>query len=268
MELCILDPVDRLFTLSLPPLPPKFADGATRPKAVRNEWFRKENQGGIGSCNGAAWAGLGERVLYSSTGDKVTQLSKLWMYLAAQRAGGMLGADKGSRPGDGGKVALEIGICPESLCPYPDSAMRGQYPRQADRTQILSAANAAAAAQYKVQQLWRKPQSHSETLDLIGLSGGGWVYGITWYRGLIPADRIVKEFNPRGKQILGGHAMNALGYHENENLEANNTHGDGPFQITPKAWAQMLADRSTSVVGATGTQDARPIDWLKNSPWF
>ncbi|HQZ65160.1 MAG TPA: hypothetical protein PLY87_08800 [Planctomycetaceae bacterium] len=268
MERCILDAVDRAFTSALPALPPKFSDGQTRPKEVRNEWFRKENQGGIGSCNGAAWSGLSERVNYSSTGDKTTQLSKIWMYLMAQQAGGLLGSDNGSRPGDGGRVALDVGCCPEDLAPYTQSMLNGQYPGRTERSQIMSAANAAAAAKYKVAQIWRKPQSHAETLDLIGLSGGGWVYGITWYQGLIPADRVVREFNPRGKRILGGHALNALGYFENEDLEANNTHNDGPFRITPKAWEQILADSQTSVVGATGTQDARPLDWLNQSPWF
>jgi hypothetical protein len=267
MERCILDAVELAFAASLPQLPPRFARGATRPREVRNHWFRKENQGGIGSCNGAAWAGMGERVNYSSTGDKTTQLSMLWMYLASQQVGGLLGADNGSRPTDGAKVALNTGICPDSLVPYTQSALSGVYPNRNERARILSPEHAAAAAQYKVKQIWRKPQSHAETLDLIGCSGGGWVYGITWYQGLIPRDRIVREFNPRGKNILGSHALNALGYFENENLEANNTHNDGMFQITPKAWEQMLAHPSTSVVGATGTQDAKPVDWLQNSPW-
>jgi len=268
MEKCILDAVNAEFCASLPTLPPKFAEGKNRPKEVLNDWFRKENQGGIGSCNGVAWTGLGERVNYSTTGDKTTQLSKLWMYLAAQQVGGLIGSDNGSRPGDGGKVALNLGICPESVVPYPDYALRGQYPDRNQRAGILTPAHTEAAAPYKVKQLWNKPQSHAETLDLIGISGGGWVYGITWYEGLIPRDRIVREFNPRGKRVLGGHALNALGYFENEDLEANNSHNDGPFRITPAAWSQMLADPSTSVVGATGTQDARPIDWLHQSPWF
>lgn len=267
-EKCLLDAVGKAFEDSLPDLPPKFASGATRPREVRNEWFRKENQGSLGSCNGAAWTGVGERVNYSSTGDKTTQLSKLWMYLASQQAGGLLGGDNGSRPTDGGKVALNIGICPESIVPYTQAALNGIYPNRNERSRILSPENAKAAEPYKVKQLWKRPRSHAETLDLIGLSGGGWVYGITWYVGLIPRDRIVRQFNPRGKRILGAHALNVLGYYENENLEGNNTHNDGPFQITPAAWQQMLEDPNTSVVGATGTMDAAPIDWLKNSPWF
>lgn len=267
METCILDLVEHQAAAALPTLPPRFARGKTRPRSVLNAWFRKEFQGALGSCNGAAWAGLGERVLYSSKGDKTTQLSMLWMYLASQQQGRLIGADNGSRPTDGGKVALNIGICPDSVVPYTQQALNGIYPGKAERSRILSAANAAAAEPFKVAALWQKPQSHADTLDLIGCSGGGWVYGITWYVGLIPRDRIVREFNPRGKQILGAHALNALGYYENENLEAHNTHGDGPFQIEPQAWEQMLAHPNTSVVGATGTQDAQPVDWLNESPW-
>jgi hypothetical protein len=267
METCILDRQEHEAAAALPTLPPRFSRGTKRPRQVLNTWFRKEFQGMLGSCNGAAWSGLGERVLYSSKGDKTTQLSMLWMYLASQQQGGLLGGDNGSRPTDGGKVALNIGICPDSAVPYTKQAVDGIYPGKAERNRILSAANAIAAEPFKVAALWQKPQSHADTLDLIGISGGGWVYGITWYVGLIPRDRIVREFNPRGKRILGAHALNALGYFENENLEANNTHGDGPFQITPQAWQQILEHPNTSVIGATGTQDARPVDWLAESPW-
>lgn len=267
METCVLDDIEREASAALPQLPPRFARGVTRPRSVRNSWFKKENQGMLGSCNGAAWTGLGERVRYSSTRGQISQLSMLWMYLASQQQGGLIGADNGSRPTDGGKVALNVGICPDALVPYTKAALQGIYPGRNERARILSPANAAAAAEFKVQQIWRKPQSHAETLDLIGCSGGGWVYGITWYVGLIPRDRIVREFDPRRKKILGAHALNALGYHENEDLEAHNTHNDGEFRITPKAWEQMLAHPSTSVVGATGTQDAAPVDWLKDSPW-
>lgn len=266
METCILDETELLQAAALPELPAKFARGSVRPREVLNAWFRKENQGGIGSCNGAAWAGLGERCLYSSRGDRTTQLSKIWMYLAAQAQGGLLGSDNGSRPTDGGKVAVK-GICPESVVPYPQYAFDGQYPNKAERARILSADHARAGEPFKVGQIWRRPQSHADTLDLIGCSGGGWVFGITWYAGLIPKDRIVRSFNPRGKRILGSHALCCLGYHASENLEGHNSHNDGPFQIEPQAWEQILAHPSTSVVGATGTEDARPVDWLKESPW-
>lgn len=266
METCVLDQIELEAAAALPELPAKFSKGSNRPREVRNEWFRKEMQGGLGSCNGGAWAGLGERVNFSRRGDKSTQLSKLWMYLAAQQAGGLLGGDNGSRPTDGGKVALK-GICPESVVPYTQQALQGIYPNKAERARILTPEHAAAGEPFKVDQVWRKPQSHAETLDLIGCSGGGWVYGIVWYVGLIPKDRIVRSYNPRGKRILGNHALNALGYFENENLEAHNTHDDPPFQIEPQAWEQMLAHAQTSVVGATGTIDARPLDWMKDSPW-
>ena len=266
METCILDEQELAAAAALPELPPKFSAGSVRPREVLNQWFRKEYQGMLGSCNGTAWASLGERCLFSGRGDRTTQLSKLWMYLAAQAQGGLLGSDNGSRPTDGGKVALK-GICPESVVPYPQYALNGQYPGKAERSRILSAENARASEPFKVGNIWRKPQSHAETLDLIGCSGGGWVFGITWYVGLIPKDRIVRSYNPRGKKILGGHALCALGYHQNENLEGHNSHNDGPFQIEPQAWEQMLAAASTSVVGATPTEDARPVDWLSESPW-
>lgn len=267
MEVCILDEVELAAAAALPELPPRFSRGTTRPRSVRNQWFRKEMQGLLGSCNGAAWAGLIERINYSSRGDKTTQISKLWMYLAAQQAGGLIGSDRGSRPTDGGKVALTIGGCPESVVPYPQWAIDGKYPGKSERAKILSEENARAAEPNKVAQVWRKPQSHSDTLDLIGLSGGGWVFGIIWYQGLIPKDRIVRSFNPRGKRILGSHALCALGYFENENIEGHNSHNDGEFQIEPQAWEQMLAHPSTSIVGATGTDDARPVDWMTESPW-
>lgn len=263
LEGAVLDDIEHKYADSLPELPPRFSDGATRPVEVRSDWFRKENQGRIGSCNGAAWAALLERCHYART-KEVVQLSKMWMYLKAQQVGGLLGSDSGSRPTDGAKVAVEIGCRPEDKVPYDGS----RYPDGATRSRILDPSKNVEAEPYKVPKIWKKSLSAEEAKDVIGLSGGGWVYGVVWYRGFIPANRIVRSFNPNSGAYLGMHAMCCIGYTKDGLLECMNSHNDPPYYMEPDAWEQMMRHKNTSCVGATPTLDARPIDWLSNSPWL
>ena len=257
----IVDAKDVEFFASLPDLPENFTAGQKRPAMVDSKWYRTENQKQVGSCNGVAWTGVLERCHYAATGQ-IVQLSKMWMYLMAQKVGGLLGSDRGSRPSDGAKVARDIGCPPEDLVGYT-----GRYPDKNERLKIMRADLEEKAEPYRAAKIWGKPRNLDEWMDVIGLSGGGWVYGVVWYQGLIPGDRIVREFNPNGKRVLGMHAMCSLGY-DGDVIGAENSHADGPYKILPRAAEQMLAHSQTMMCGATPTLDARPVDWLKDSPWL
>ena len=174
---------------------------------------------------------------------------------------GLLGADDGSTIYGGSKLATEVGCCLESLTGYP-----GNYPAATARASILSSSNYAAAASYKAVSAWRVPQEHEKILDFIA-GGGGISFGIRWYNGFIPSDRIVKSYVPRN--IRGGHAMCVLGYDRDQNLIAFNSWGDGSYKITPTAWKQMFSYNDNSAIGLMGNKDAKPsIDWYKNSPYY
>ena len=251
---------DHAFLNSLPEAPMKSAEwqAFTRPAEVSVDWHHTENQGQIGSCQGNDLSSVLERLAHVRGED--IQLSRIFAYLATQRIDGLLGSDNGSTISGGCKLALENGVCPESLTGYPS-----RYPGLSDRNRILSQENYQAGQPFKAVSAWKVPRSHDETLDFIG-GGGGISFGIRWYNGLLPSDRIVKSYSPRFGG--GGHANCILGYDKNGNYRAINSWGDGPYTITQHAWDQMLSSSYTSAIGLMGNKEATPVDWYTNSPYF
>jgi hypothetical protein len=230
----------------------------SRPAEIDASWHNNENQGQIGSCQGNGLSSVLERLAFVQ--GKTVQLSRIFAYLATQKIDGLLGADNGSTIAGGCKLAVEFGCPLEATTGYPS-----RYPNSTERTQILSQANYGAGAPYKAKSAWQVPKDHNQLLDFIG-GGGGITFGVRWYNGLIPQDRIVRSFRP--VRCSGGHAMCVLGYDTDGNLRAYNSWGDGLYTITPEAWVQMLSDSSTAAIGLMGNVNAEPIDWYRNSPYF
>ena len=259
---CRLDLEDRPMLNALPEAPMKTAAWRAfkRPAEVDVTWHRTENQGSIGSCQGHDLSSVLERL--ALVNKKKVQLSEIFAYLGTQKIDGLIGSDDGSTISGGGKLATTVGVCLEELTGYPSS-----YPGSTARAKILSKANYEAAAEYKAKSIWRCSEDQDETLDFIG-GGGGLSFGIKWYSGLIPKDRIVKKFSPGSNRILGGHAMCVLGYDKDGNLKAANSHADGTYIILWEAWVQMLRDRQTAAIGLMGNKEATPVDWSTNSPYF
>ena len=248
-----------LNALSEVPMATKAWSEFSRPAEIGVEWHRTEDQGQIGSCQGNGLSSVLERLAFVR-GEKV-QLSRIFAYLATQKIDGLLGADNGSTIAGGCKLATEVGCCLESNTGYP----RG-YPGQSERARILSSANYAASAPYKALSAWKVPQDHEQVLDFIA-GGGGITFGIRWYDGFIPKDRIVRSY--RSGYGSGGHAMCVLGYDKDKNLRALNSWGDGLYLITPQAWKQMFDSRQNVAIGLMGNHDATPnVDWYKNSPYY
>lgn len=252
---------DHGFLAALPDIPMKTAEweALKRPDKIDTDWHKPENQGQIGSCQGNSVTSTLERLMFVR-GEKV-QLSRIFAYLATQRIDGLLGSDEGSTITGGCKLAVETGCCLESATGYPK-----QYPSHTERDKVLATANYSAAAAYKAASVWRVPTEHEKILDFIA-GGGGINFGIRWYSGFIPADRLVKSYNPRS--ISGGHAMCVLGYDQEQNLIAFNSWGDGSYKITPTAWKQMFSYNNNVAIGLMGNKDAKPnIDWHHNSPYY
>lgn len=259
---CRLDLEDRQFLTALPEVSYDTAAwrAFSRPAEVDIKWHRTENQGSIGSCQGHDLSSILERIQYAR--GVTVQLSEIFAYLGTQKIDGLLYSDSGSTISGGGKLATTVGVPEEALTGYPRS-----YPNRDAINKILSKANYDAAAKYKASSIWRVTDDHDRTLDFIG-GGGGISFGISWYRGLIPKDRIVRDFNPSRFSILGGHAMCAIGYNRDGDLRAANSHADGEYIITAAAWLKMLRHRNTAMVGLAGNPEAAPVDWYKNSPYF
>lgn len=252
------DKEDHDFLDSLKDAPMKTAawEAFSRPDEVLIDWHKTESQGPMGSCQGHSISSCLER-LAMVRGEKI-QLSEIFAYLATQKLDGLLGSDRGSTISGGCKVAIQYGCPPEKLTGYP----RG-YPSRSERSKILSEANYKAGEPYKALSLWKVPRDHEALLDFIG-GGGGVNFGVAYGSGTIPRDRVMRTFRP-GR---GGHAMALLGYNKEGWLRAVNSHNDGEYLILPEAWDQIMRHRYTSAIGVMGTQNAEPVDWYKNSPYF
>lgn len=230
------------------------------PPEVTIDWHVTENQGRLGSCNGVAGASCLERLAFVRT-RQVIQLSDIFAYLASQKIGGLLGYDQGSRPTDFIKLAMQHGVCPESLTGYPAA-----YPNLAQRNSVLNASNYAAGALYKAQSVCVFPKSTvaEEINQFIG-GGGAVLFGIKWYS-LIPSDRIVRNYSPPAG-TKAGHANAVLGYRKLRGPSRGlNSHRDGAYDIEPKALEQMIRHPGNVFVGLMGNE-GKPVDWVKDSPW-
>lgn len=248
---------DREYLASHPDMPMAFRS-FQRPAEVHADWHRAENQKRLGSCQGTELSSCGERLVYVQK-RKIVQLSKIFAYLGTQRIDGLLGADQGSTISGGAKLLVGSGICEEALAQYPDA-----YPSQALRNSILSAANYADAANFKAKSSCAMTDSAEDACNFIG-GGGAISFGILWYDGFLPADRIVRRYAPP-PGTRSGHAQCALGYWSDCGLEGWNSWADGKYRITPEAWHQIVRHPSTAVVGLMGNE-GEPVDWLNNSPW-
>jgi len=257
----LFDREDRCYLDGLIEIPISFATFG-RPAEIGVEWHHTENQGPIGSCQGNDLTSILERLQFVLSGSVATvkQLSRIFAYLATQKIDGLLGADNGSTISGGAKLATGTGAPPEELTGYPKA-----YPGKADRAKILDPANYAAAAPFKAKTAWKCPTDPDAAMNFIA-AGGGISIGIGWYSGLIPADRVVRKYNPPARP--GGHAMAVLGYTRNGNLRAVNSHADGPYEIEGAAWIKIMEHQRTSAIGLTGSSNDQPIDWSKRSPWF
>lgn len=236
---------------------PKFAEG----------WLRVENQGSIGSCQGASLTECAEYSYVVSGGD-VVQLSKMFAYLVSQQYD-RITSDRGSTLSGGTKCVREVGICPDAIAPYPS-----RYPGHGWLTQTMK--DAAPAYRMSTHTVLR---SATETKQFIG-SGIGIVHiGISWGTSMTP-DRngCVRRFSPGG----GGHAVVFCGYLPDSEVGQQSTSGywfllknswstrwglKGFAYVDPAAVTQMLSHRWSVFVGRSDMTNPSPrplpVDFTK-----
>ena len=235
----------------------KFADG----------WMRVENQGSIGSCQGASLTECAEYSWVVSGGD-VVQLSKMFAYLVSQEFDG-ISSDRGSTLSGGTKCLNQVGICPDSVAPYPS-----RYPGH----RWLTSSMRQAAAKYKMET-HTVLRSAIECKQFIGSGLGIVQIGIPWGRAMTP-DRsgCIRSFAPGG----GGHAVVFCGYLPDAEVGQQSTSGywlllknswstrwgiKGFAYVDPAAVTQMISHRWSVFVGrsdmATPTPRPLPVDFTK-----
>jgi C1A family cysteine protease len=181
------------------------------------------DQGSLGSCTahsvGAAYAFAVANSLRESA-SKVPTPSRLWIYYQERVLEGTVNADAGAEIRDGFKVISSLGVPPEKDWPYDVAKFAQRPPELAG----LDAAKHKATKYVRVAANW--------TAMIRSIAAGYPVsFGFTVYESF-ESDQVAKTgvapIPLQSEQVLGGHAVLAIGYDKAKRvLYVRNSWGKG-----------------------------------------
>lgn len=229
----------------------------------REGWLRTENQGSIGSCQGASLTECLE-YCYTVATNKVEQFSKMFAYLTSQMENNIR-SDSGSTLSGGTRAISNKGCCRDSVGHYP-----ARYPGWNWITEPMK----EDAQKYKLKSA-TVMKSADQIRDYIGSGIGIVQIGIAWGPAMTPNSRdySIKSFSP-GR---GGHAVTFCGYVPDSDINVRSTKGywlimknswgtrwgnKGFAYVDPRAVDQMMGHRFTVMLGRSDleTPEPRKID--------
>ena len=177
-----------------------------------------ENQGNLGSCTGNAIVGAleflenkenSEAVAAGGTAKPFVNLSRLFLYYQERVIENTVNQDSGAQIRDGVKACNTIGVCAESLYPYVVSKFKAKPTAKAT----------ADAANRKISEYLRITDLTSLRSSIA--AGFPVVFGFTVYESF-ESDAVAKTglvpMPQPSEQVLGGHAVMAMGYDDNKQL--------------------------------------------------
>jgi C1A family cysteine protease len=233
-------------------------------------FLQVENQGSIGSCQGASLTENAE-FCYTLLTGRVLQFSKMFSYIESQKANNIR-TDSGSTLSGGTKASKESGFCPQSIAPYPS-----RYPGWSWVTDAMK----AEAKKYKLQS-HTEIKAEEAVRQYIGSGIGIVQIGISWNRSMTPdGNGCIKSFSAGGG---GGHAVVFCGYAPDATVGQRSTKGywyllknswgtrwgiNGFAWVDPSAIASMLRHQWTVFVGRSDMKGddlqprPLPIDFTK-----
>lgn len=174
------------------------------------------DQGDLGSCVGHAWAGLMEFLQMKQNHDpgkgpeeytdgRFEKVSRLALYYFARAVEGTTSEDAGAYLRDGAKGLFQFGAPREKLWPY--------IIRKFAQKPTATAMKEAAA--HKIS-IYRRLRSHTARKSCLA-SGFPFVFGFSVYESF-ESDQVassgVVPMPKESEEILGGHAVMAVGYNE------------------------------------------------------
>jgi len=202
------------------------------------------DQGRIGSCTANAIAGAIEFDLLKQGSDFMP--SRLFIYYNERFMEGTVGSDAGAQIRDGIKSVASQGDCPEDQWPYDDTPAdpnTGVFPPNARAAQQPVQSCYDNAVQYKVLKYQSVDQNLADMKACLS-EGYPFVYGFTVYESFesqqVAQTGDVPMPSP-GEQVLGGHAVLAVGYDDDESkfIVRNSwgpNWGDGGYFYMPYAY--------------------------------
>jgi C1A family cysteine protease len=176
------------------------------------------DQGDLGSCTANALAGAFEYEM-SRNGIAPFIPSRLFIYYNERVIEGTVDYDAGADLRDGMSTLANLGVCPETDWPYDISQF----------TVKPSAADYSAALANKAIAYFAVPQDEFHIKAAIA-SGYPVVYGFSVYSSF-ESDQVATTgevpMPQPGEQVIGGHAVVAVGYNPDGHVIVRNSWGTG-----------------------------------------
>jgi C1A family cysteine protease len=186
---------------------------------LRDQCPEVYDQGQLGSCTGNAIAAALEFDRMKQGLANFTP-SRLFIYYNERVLEGTVDSDSGAQIRDGIKSVAQQGDCPETEWPYDISKFADAPPQSCYDD----------ALQYKAVQYQSVDQNLADMQGCLA-SGYPFVFGFTAYESF-ESDAVAQTGNlpmPKsGEQIIGGHAVLAVGYDNQDRLFiVRNSWGEG-----------------------------------------
>ncbi len=162
------------------------------------------NQGQVGSCTANAIANAYRFSRYKQGVQKPIKPSRLFIYYNERVLENSVDSDSGAMIRDGFKTINETGICSESLWKYNESKFARRPPEKCYQQ----------ATTHKALQYFRINQTLNELKSCLA-EGFPFVLGFSVYESFqsgYVARTGVASLPTAGEQLLGGHAVAAVGY--------------------------------------------------------
>ncbi|WP_156396388.1 C1 family peptidase [Paenibacillus sp. Soil724D2] len=195
---------------------------------LRKELSPIVNQGNLGSCtSNAIVSGLREYWLRQER-NSTLRLSRLFHYWHERKLEGTINWDSGATVRNGMKVLHKIGVCPEAEWPYRIAKFKKKPDSEAEAT----------AGSYRID-------GYHRIHDLAGIKaaladGQPVVFGIWLYQSfespLAARTGRIPYPNRKKEQMLGGHALLAVGYKDGKKK------GQGTV-IVRNSWGKAWGDQ-------------------------
>jgi C1A family cysteine protease len=177
------------------------------------------DQGQLGSCTANAIAAALE-FDQMKQGEGTMVLSRLFIYYNERVMEGTVSSDSGAAIRDGIKSVNRQGACPETEWPYDITQFATQPPAQAYQD----------AMQHRSMQYARVPRNLGQMKACL-MTGYPFVFGFTVYESFessAVASTGIVPLPAHDEQILGGHAVVAVGYDDiQQRFLVRNSWGDG-----------------------------------------